>query len=263
MLYYKESGNKKSTTIVFLHAIGTSNWMWEEIVDGLQDFHCVCIDLPGHGSSANIGWISLTHSSSLILEVVNQVSPHQKIHLVGLSFGAYNGITFASIYPEKIESAYFSGLNILPLPYNKTLIKTIGGLLLPFIKWNIFININAKMLNIPDKHLENYRKSFLLFNKKSFWKASLELMDFKLSDEIKKNQTRKLFIAGGKEHPLVLNSLYKAQKELLNSRSFKIENCMHGWSGERPDIFTKAVKAWVLDKPLPNELLPIDPTLEC
>lgn len=43
----------------------------------------------------------------------------------------------------------------------------------------------------------------------------------------------------------------------LHSRSVKIEGCTHVWGMQWPELFAKAVAAWVEEAPLPTKLEPL------
>ncbi len=62
-LYVNESGVRGAPSIVFLHGVGTSGWMWEKQIAALSDFHCLNVDLPGHGKSNNVTWVSLADTA--------------------------------------------------------------------------------------------------------------------------------------------------------------------------------------------------------
>ena len=51
-LYKQQQGNHNKPTLVFLHGFLGSGNDWHETINFLKDdFHCVTIDLPGHGAS--------------------------------------------------------------------------------------------------------------------------------------------------------------------------------------------------------------------
>jgi pimeloyl-ACP methyl ester carboxylesterase len=51
-LYTDSKGPSDAPTIVFLHGMSVSSWMWTQQVEGLADrYHTLAIDLPGNGES--------------------------------------------------------------------------------------------------------------------------------------------------------------------------------------------------------------------
>lgn len=77
-----------STTIVFLHGLGVSSWMWQTQLDALsQHYRCLTIDLPGSGESQQGEWRSLQNAAEEVAEVIRQRAPGGRAHVVGLSLG--------------------------------------------------------------------------------------------------------------------------------------------------------------------------------
>ena len=54
-LYYEQQGSSDNPTLVFLHGFLGNCLDWHTTIEQLKtDFHCVSIDLPGHGNSSAI-----------------------------------------------------------------------------------------------------------------------------------------------------------------------------------------------------------------
>jgi 2-succinyl-6-hydroxy-2,4-cyclohexadiene-1-carboxylate synthase len=54
-LYYEQQGSRDKPTLVFLHGFLGNSLDWKTTIEELiDDFHCVTIDLPGHGNSVAI-----------------------------------------------------------------------------------------------------------------------------------------------------------------------------------------------------------------
>src|SRR4051794_20922309 len=66
MLHLRTSGDPSQPTVVLLHGIGTSGWMWENLFARLNGLHCIAIDMPGHGKSRLIPWISMEDTADRV-----------------------------------------------------------------------------------------------------------------------------------------------------------------------------------------------------
>ena len=62
-LYVEETGTKGAPSIIFLHGVGASGWMWWQQTAALRDYHCLNVDLPGHGESHQMPWLSLADTT--------------------------------------------------------------------------------------------------------------------------------------------------------------------------------------------------------
>lgn len=89
-LYKQQQGCSKKLTLVFLHGfLGSSN-DWSEIIDLLKDdYHCIAIDLPGHGASVTIAGSlndGFNQCHKLIKDMLDDLNVQQYI-LIGYSLG--------------------------------------------------------------------------------------------------------------------------------------------------------------------------------
>lgn len=88
MLAFSQHGEGK--TVVFLHGFLESSSMWKNLI---FPFHCVFIDLPGHGNSEfhNENNPSISFFADKVLEVLNHLRcSHYAI--IGHSMGGYVGL---------------------------------------------------------------------------------------------------------------------------------------------------------------------------
>jgi pimeloyl-ACP methyl ester carboxylesterase len=253
-LYISETNNKDAPAVIFLHALATSGWMWEQVVKDLSNFNCIIPDLPGHGNSRDIKWISIADTARDIHEIIRQHAVNGKAHIVGLSFGAYIGMEVISRYPESVESAMLSGLNILPLP-NPGLMNILGWLISPFIKSNFFIKYNARSLKIPDRYYDKYKQSFLQLNRHSFRDISKELTSYSAPENIAAVKCRTLLLAGEQEDPLIIQSMAGLKLMMPDVRTFIVKGVGHAWCAEDPGLFSDTVRKWVLNEKLPASLV--------
>jgi pimeloyl-ACP methyl ester carboxylesterase len=88
-LYVSEGRTPGAPSVVFLHGIGTSGWMWERQVAALAEFHCLTVDLPGHGKSNHVPWVSLADTTGQVAALIRARATGGRAHVVGLSLGGY------------------------------------------------------------------------------------------------------------------------------------------------------------------------------
>ncbi|MFD2091387.1 alpha/beta fold hydrolase [Blastococcus deserti] len=105
-----EAGSRDAPTVVLLHGLGTSGWMWDRLVSALgDDLHLVVVDLPGHGRSRTRPWVSLHDTATAVADVVARHAAAGSAHLVGLSLGGYVAATLAAARPDLVPSALSAG----------------------------------------------------------------------------------------------------------------------------------------------------------
>jgi pimeloyl-ACP methyl ester carboxylesterase len=90
--------------IIFLHGFLENQSMWDELTKKLpRAYRKICLDLPGHGASDNLGYV---HSMEDMAEVVKALADHLKLKrffLCGHSLGGYVALAFAEKYPDMIK----------------------------------------------------------------------------------------------------------------------------------------------------------------
>lgn len=89
-LYKQQQGCSDKLTLVFLHGFLGSSHDWSETISLLKnDYHCIAIDLPGHGASVTIAGSlndGFNHCHKLIKEMLNDLNVQQYV-LIGYSLG--------------------------------------------------------------------------------------------------------------------------------------------------------------------------------
>ena len=67
--HYSEQG--KGPVVIFLHGHLENRYMWKPVLEQIPlTFRCICLDLPGHGDSGNLGYI---HTMEEMSEVVRPI----------------------------------------------------------------------------------------------------------------------------------------------------------------------------------------------
>ncbi|MDP3899155.1 MAG: alpha/beta fold hydrolase [Mesorhizobium sp.] len=254
MLHVHASGDPQSPAIVFLHALATSSWMWQEQTALLPDFRCLCVDLPGHGLSNAIAWRSFDDAADQIADVIRARSPNGRAHVVGLSLGSYVGLTLISRHADCVDRAVLSGLNVLPLPH-LWLMDALGYVMAPLLKTGFGARMNAKALNIPEDRVEAYRQSLRQVATRAFIDAGHEASRFAMPANLASVATPTLLLAGQNEHALIHDSMAALRATLPDATARWAPNAGHGWPGELPELFSATVRAWCLGASLPPKLL--------
>jgi len=255
-LYLERSGDPAGPTLVFLHAIGTSSWMWRSQLEALSDFNCIAPDLPGHGKSNHIPWHSFSETARLISHIINANARGRRAHIVGLSLGAYVGLQLLSEFDVMVERAMLSGLHVLPMP-NQTLMTAMNYLIAPIVTSNLMVRLNANALRIPPAEFDGYRYSARQMSTQAFLRASNDAVRFEMPDNLASVTTPILVAAGEREQALIHRSQMFLANIMENAQPYIVPDVGHGWSLESPRLFTKTVRDWVQARPLPQRLQPV------
>jgi pimeloyl-ACP methyl ester carboxylesterase len=100
--HYSDVG--KGPAIVFLHGFLENRSMWGKLQQELPSkYRKICLDLPGHGDSGNIGYI---HTMEEMADVVKSLTDHlklKKFFILGHSMGGYVALALAEKHPDCIR----------------------------------------------------------------------------------------------------------------------------------------------------------------
>ncbi|MCP4320924.1 MAG: 2-succinyl-6-hydroxy-2,4-cyclohexadiene-1-carboxylate synthase [Psychromonas sp.] len=118
-LHKQQQGCNNKPTLVFLHGFLGSSSDWLETINLLKDdFHCISIDLPGHGASvatASSLKDGFNHCHRLIKDALDDLNI-QQYTLIGYSLGGRIALDYARTQNDKrlkallLESSH-TGLN--------------------------------------------------------------------------------------------------------------------------------------------------------
>jgi pimeloyl-ACP methyl ester carboxylesterase len=255
-LGYASNGDPDARTVVLLHGVGTTSWMWRRLVSDLAgELHVVTVDLPGHGASARTPWRSLADTGFRVAEVVRRVAPEERVHLVGLSLGGYVALQLAAERPQVVASAAASGVNVLPFPRPR-LMRAAGHLMSPFMSTGVMLRANARALGVPPEDFDGYAAAARSMARGTFLAVGGELMEYSVPAVAAASSTRVLALAGGAEQPLILASLPRIAAAFPQGMARVAPGVGHAWNGEAPELFAATVRSHIAGDPLPEELSP-------
>jgi len=102
-------------TIVFLHGTRLTRAEWAVQIEDLSDeFHCLAVDLPGHGT-AEAGSDAVMTDAERVVALVEREAHGGRALLVGLSLGGYVATAVAARWPERVSGIAISGTTAEPV----------------------------------------------------------------------------------------------------------------------------------------------------
>lgn len=252
-LYVEESGKIGAPSIVFLHGVGTSSWMWWRQVSMLPDFHCLSVDLPGHGNSIHVPWISLADTAHQIAELIESRATKGRAHIIGLSLGAYIGLFLIEHHASFLDSTILSGVTSSPIP-NRFLLEPQLWLISISKRSRKSLEKQAKYLHLTSDEQVAFVENFMKMSMMTYRAIYKEVVGFEVSSALEKIHIPTLICAGGKESKIILQAVEMLPGILPEAKGYIAPGLGHGWNLEAPDLFNAMVRAWINHGPLPKEL---------
>lgn len=253
-IYFREYGDKSATLMLFLHGGGVSGWMWDKQIHYFKkDYHCVVVDLPGHGQSHNETEFSIKGTAETIIQLLKEKANGKKIVVIGFSLGSQVLIQMMAMEPALIHYAIINSALTRPIAYGQKLIKPTIKLSFPFIKHRWFSKLQAKTLYIGDDIFEKYYEESCQMTLETLVQILEENMYFELPNGFRGVKGKILVTVGQKEKKI----MKKSAKDIVNANpnclGVVIPNIGHGAPIAIPDEFNEIVRNWIETDKLPAE----------
>ena len=233
-LHFVESGNSGGEPIVFLHGAGLASWSWHDVINRLSGYHCIAVDLPGHGDSNHIPAESLGEMAARVADFITDTVPGGKAHVVGLSLGGITTIEMMRYRPDVIKSAVVSGVNAIPLPFMTRLMVRLTQ---PLLKSDFFIKQNARLLQMDEHSTQLYFNSMKQLDVKTLGNVMPEILNYAPAENLHGIDVPVLFVAGSSEDRINVESVSILGNAMDFAAGVLAPELHHGWSGENPELF--------------------------
>ena len=98
---------RDSVTCVFVHGWAMNSAVWDDCITHLPDWiHAVVVDLPGHGTMADVKAKTLDDYVKALVPLV-----HRPVLWIGWSLGGLAVLRLAELYPQRVASALLVATN--------------------------------------------------------------------------------------------------------------------------------------------------------
>ena len=226
---------------MFLHGVGINSWMWTAVADHLPDFRAILIDLPGHGKSRDIRWVSLEDTADKVAHTLSHLFDDSDLHLAGHSLGAYVGLTLLARTPHSFSTAMLSGVHAGGMP-RQWMMKTMSYVMAPLATRPRFARKTAQSLKVPTADIDRFVAETGKTRPAAFHRAFVDVVEFELPPALSQIQTRTLVVAGSREHDLITGALDTVAPRLPHGTALRLPDAGHGWPGEHPGLFAAILK---------------------
>jgi pimeloyl-ACP methyl ester carboxylesterase len=264
-----EHGNPQGIPLLLIHGGGGGVWTWNETLKYLQDFRCLLVELPEHGSSRSNGPFTIQSTAQSILEAVPRRVPDGKLHVFGLSVGGQIVVEMLSRAPETFRSAIISGAQLLPLPgyrlgiYSEHVMALIYWLGISpwknndaWIRWTM-----QASAGIPENLFEAFKVNFQGLTRDSWVHVMSENYRYRAPAGLEKARLPVLLVAGAHEKTDILPTNTLLNKLLPQSRMVLLPTAYgwtaaqeHNWPMNAPELCARMIRAWALNQALPDDL---------
>jgi pimeloyl-ACP methyl ester carboxylesterase len=265
-LYTWNTGNPQGKTILFLHGGGGGGWMWRPQVEALKDaYHILAPDLPEHGQSAGVKPFTIQGSADCAAEIIRTQAHGGRAHVVGLSEGAQVLVALLAMSPELVDHAVISSALVRPMAgmnwFGPGFWTATYRSIEPLNKYDWWVKLNARSYGIPDEFLADMRLTYKSLTAQAFAHILVENQAFRLPAGLDQVHSPTLVVGGRKEYKVMRESIRDVAAAIPQARGYLVHHSRrmplaleHNWNLSTPELFTRTVRAWIEDRPLPQEL---------
>ena len=249
-IYYELVGDGKEV-VAFLNGVAMQTSLWQTQVNSIKDDYQILLhDFRGQGqSSLEISNYTFNQHADDFYELLNELEI-DKVHIVGVSYGAEVAMQFALKYPSKISSLILGTAVSEVKPLLEAMIdawisaaKTYDGelffkVMAPFVYSNSFYESKGEWL----------KQRATIFGetvKKEWIDAFIELcnnfLTLDLTDKLHKIKIPSLVISGEKDILKPVSYGEIINQEIPNSEFEIVKDAGHGLFAEKPEEFNQLI----------------------
>jgi pimeloyl-ACP methyl ester carboxylesterase len=268
-LHAAEYGPAEAPTIVLLHGGGGAGWMWRPQIEALGgDYHVLVPDLPGSGESVGTGPFTMERAAEEVAGLVTARAHGGRATVVGLSEGAQTVVQLLATTPAVVDRAIVSSALVRPLPggglnSERMLRWTYRTSVAPLKGADWWVRLNMRhSAGIPDEYFDDFARGFRALTEDDFVAMLLANQAFRLPAGLGGAAAPVLVVVGAREYEAMKASAHDIAAALPDAVAYQVRHARkhsraeeHNWSMTEPELFTRMVRAWVEQSPLPPELV--------
>jgi pimeloyl-ACP methyl ester carboxylesterase len=257
-LAIRESGPADAPAVVYLHGVGNSGVMWASHMAALSEYRCIAPDLPGHGSSHDLAWVSRQETAARVARLIEDL-PVPRAHLVGLSLGGSVAFELVATRPELLDRVIIDGCGAVGSRLAGPM-KAIVAAVSPLVRQRAFGRLLAAALGITEPTaLDDFIGQLGQVDPRSFRRAFADAQDVRIDDRLRGAACPTLLVSAEKELSVIHESGRRLAFAMPHAEAWVMPGAGHGWLGRDSDVHIAMVRSWIEDRPLPGELQPLRP----
>ncbi|TQS42522.1 alpha/beta fold hydrolase [Cryptosporangium phraense] len=247
LLHVERTGDPAAPALVFLHGIATAGWMWWRQLPAFPDRYCLVVDLPGHGLSNGVPWVSLSDTAARVADVIRSTAGRAAV--VGLSLGGYVALELPS---DVVERAVVSGVTAEPWPH-RWFLRAGVRLTTAQLRSARLVDAQARRLGLPEDARAAHAEAIRALRPGTYLRAAQEVSRYRPSAGRRPSAgapptaapAPTLVLAGGRESPIIRRSV----TQIPGATGRIVPGVGHAWNVEAPDRFNATIRDWLRSPP--------------
>ena len=250
-LHIEHSGPCQAPVILFLHGGGLNGRQWQPQMDRLTEYHCLAPDLPEHGLSRAIGPFTLHDATHRIIDSLRSLDVPLPVHVVGSSLGAAVALNLLLEWPQSLQSVLITG-GSAGLSRALTRLSLVAGGVYRWAPAEAWVQLAYRQFGVPEAYRQVFHTDLLRSMDAGFnTRITQALHAVRLPEDV---DVPVLALVGERETFPAKQAAQTLARRLRNAQALEVRGAGHLWNLEQPALFTRTLRAWVEQAPLPPEL---------
>lgn len=229
---FKEFGDIKNPTILWLHGGGLSWWSLTQFIDAFKDhYHVVTPIIDGHGEDWESTFVSIEASAAKVLAYIDAYCEGKVYAVGGLSLGAQIVVEMLSQRAEIANYAIVESALVHPLKGAGLLAAPMVSLTYGLIKQRWFAQLQAKALFLPSELFEVYYADSSKMSKESLINITISNGSYTLKRSLSETTARVFVLVGEKELKMMTKSALTLSTSMPRCKLEVLINMGHGELG--------------------------------
>lgn len=215
--------------------------MWRPVLEHLgEGFACIVPDLPGHGRSADQGYVSHEATVSELAALIRESAPGGAI-VVGFSLGAQLAVLLAAEHPSLVSGVLVVSGEAKPAP--------LQSLTLALLKWTAplarqewFARLQATQLAVPGPLVDAYVRGSREMESGTLLASVAENIRFTLPDAWASFAGSASVLVGEKERALMRDSARLIHEANSGSTLLVVPASAHDIPFTAPDLLADTIR---------------------
>ncbi|HEY0002666.1 MAG TPA: alpha/beta fold hydrolase [Actinoplanes sp.] len=252
-LFADATGDPDDRPVVFLHGIAAAGWMWWRQLPALPGHFRLTVDLPGHGRSRDIPWVSLADTAEWVAALIRERTTTGRAHIVGLSLGGHVALALLEHIPSVVDHAVISGVTAAPWPA-RLLAGPQAWLTTTMLRSHRLLDAQARALSLPPSVHAEFAAGVRAVRPRTYRRIVQEVAAYRAPASLGTPGTPTLVLAGANETEAIRRAVRSLPAAMPVAEGRIAPHAGHGWNVDQPDLFNETMRAWLTDSPLPAAL---------
>lgn len=253
----REYGKDHDRTILFIHGAGVSGWFWKKQIEYFsEEYHCLTVDLPGHGKSTHVPFTTLEEIAEDMIHIIKVRGQHGTAHVVGHSLGAKVAVyMIASKHASCIQSAVIASALFRDIPTIRWTASPWAVRLTESMMRNPrLMKLQALSFQFGDPDMkEAFIQESLNTPKGVLQKVMSEFVNtMELPEHLSGSKVPTLVLAGNKEVAAMRQTAADIARRMPDAQAILLKNCNHLYPFQKPQLFNEILHQWLKDNHIEN-----------